>query len=204
MPYQYQGARGGKIAHFRQARRLLLATSQAAGPIWEFRWGNTDGHLCLINKVTLKAVQIAASTAEELRFNLKIARAFTATDDTDTASILRSGDMQKLNGDFGDSLLTAFRESNAATAAAGGTKTLDTDSIAQGSFVSIASASTTESGGGYTMVFNFNPLAASENQLKLEQDEGWVISQEVTKGASQGVVLIMEASWSEVTAFTNL
>lgn len=188
----------GKATHFRQARRLLLATSQAAGALWEFRWGNTSGALCLVNKVTLKAVQIANATAEELRFNLKIARAFTATDDTNTATILRSGDMQKLNGDYADSLLTEFRESNAATAAAGGTKTLDTDSIAQGSFVSIATASSTESGGGYTMVFNFNPLAADEQVLRLEQDEGWAISVEVTKGATQGVVLVMETSWTEV------
>ena len=181
-----------------------MASAQAAGALWEFRWGNTAGALCLVNKVSLKAVQIANATAEQLRFNLKVARTFIATDDTNTASILRANDMQKLNGDSIDSLLTEFRETNSATAAAGGTKTLDTDSIAQGSFVSIATASTTESGGGYTMVFNFNPLAAGEDMLRLEQDEGWVISLEVTKGATQGVVLIMETSWSEVSPFANL
>jgi hypothetical protein len=177
-----------------------LATSQAAGSLWEFRWGNTGGAVCLVNRVTLKAVQIATASAEELRFNLKVGRAFTATNDTNTASILRTGDMQKLNGDYADSLLTAFRESNSATAAAGGTVTLDTDSIAQGSFVSIASPSTTESGGGYTMVFNFNPLASEEQVLRLEQNEGWALSLEVTKGATQGVVLILETSWAEVAA----
>lgn len=176
-----------------------MATSQEAGALWEFRWGNSTGAICLVNKVSLKAVQIAAATAEELRFNLKVARAFTATDDTNTASILRAGDMQKLNGDRADSLLTAFRESNAATAASGGTKTLDTDSIAQGSFVTIAAASTTESGGGYTMVFNYNPLASGEELLRLEQNEGWVVSLEATKGATQGVVLILETSWTELT-----
>ena len=197
----YPNPYGRKITHYRQARRLAMASAQAAGALWEFRWGNTvAGNFCLVNKVSLKAVQIANATAEELRFNLKIARTFTATDDTNTASILRSGDMQKLNGDYEDSLLTAFRESNSATAASGGTKTLDTDSIAQGSFVSIATASTTESGGGYTMVFNFNPLAGDEQVLRLEQDEGWVISLEAQKGATTGVVLIMETSWSEVLA----
>lgn len=189
-----------KLTHFRQARRLDLATSQAAGALWEFRWGNSAGAICLVNRVTLKAVQYGNATAEELRFNLKVARTFTATDDTNTASILRSADMQKLNGDFADSVLTAFRESSAATAAAGGTKTLDTDSVAQGSFVSIATASTTESGGGYSMVFNFNPLASEEQVLRLEQNEGWVISLEVTKGATQGVALILETSWAEVEA----
>ncbi len=193
-PYNY----GRKTTHFRQARRLVLNTSQAAGPLWEFRWGNTAGAICLVNRVTLKAVQNANATAEELIFNLKVARTFTAADTTNTASILRSGDMQKLNGDYADSLLSDFRETSSATAAAGGTKTLDTDSIAQGSFVSIATASTTESGGGYSMVFNFNPLATEEQVLRLEANEGWVISLEATKGATQGVVLVLETSWAEV------
>lgn len=202
---KYQNTPGGKKAtHFRQARRLVLGSAQGAGPLWEFRWGNSAGHLCLVNKVSLKAVQIANATAEELRFNLKVARSFTATDDTNTASILRAGDMQKLNGDFSDSLLTAFRESSSATAPTGGTYTLDTDSIAQGSFVSIATASTTESGGGYTMVFNFNPLAAGEDMLRLEQNEGWIISLEAAKGATQGVVLILETSWSELYKFPTV
>jgi hypothetical protein len=176
----------------------LLNTSQAAGSLWEFRWGASTGALCLVNRVSLKGLQNANATAEELRFNLKVARSFTAVNSTNTASILRSGDMQKLNGDFADSLLTAFVETNSATAAAGGTMTLDTDSIAQGSFVSIATASTTESGGGYSMVFNYNPIASEEQALRLEQNEGWVISLEATKGATQGVVLILETSWTEI------
>ncbi len=193
-PYNY----GRKTTHFRQARRLLLATSQAAGALWEFRWGNTAGAICLVNRVTLKALQNANATAEELIFNLKVARTFTAADTTNTASILRANDMQKMNGDYGNSILSDFRETNSATAAAGGTKTLDTDSIAQGSFVSIATASTTESGGGYSMVFNFNPLATEEQVLRLEGNEGWVISLEATKGATQGVVLVLETSWAEI------
>lgn len=196
--------RYGRVgSHFTQARRFLMNTSQAAGALWEFRWGNASA-ICLVNRVTLKALQIANATAEELRFNLKIARTFTATDDTNTASILRSGDMQKLNGRKADSLLSAFRESGSATAAAGGTKTLDTDSIAQGSFVSIATASTTLSGGGYEVVFDFAPGAYSEEPLRLETNEGWVISLEATKGATQGVVLVMETCWSEVQPYTDV
>jgi hypothetical protein len=174
-----------------------MATSQAAGPLWEFQWGSSTS-VCLVNRVLLKAVQTGTATAEELRFNLKIARAFTAVDSTNTASIKRAGDMQKMNGDFADSLLTDFRESNSATAAAGGTKTEDTDPIAIGSFVSIANASTSDSGGGYTMVFNFNPSATHDMPLRIEQNEGWIINLEATKGATQGVVLFLETAWSEV------
>lgn len=189
---------GRSVARFRQARRLVLAASQGAGALWEFRWGNTTGAICLVERVTLKAAQIAAATAEELRFNLAIARTFTASDDTNSASILRANDMQKTNGDHSNSLLTAFRESNAATAPTGGTKTLDTDGIAQGSFVSILTAATAESGGGYTTVFDFAPNLAGEEVLRLEVNEGWVISLEATKAATAGVALYMETAWNEI------
>lgn len=192
---------GKKAAHFRQARRLALAASQAAGALWEFRWDPaTTGAVCLVNRVTLKAIQIAAATPEELRFNLKVGRTFTASDDTNTASILRSAsDMQKLNGDYADTLLAGFRESNSATAATGGTKTLDTDSIAQGSLLSLAAVQTTPSLTALT-VFDYAPLANGEQPLRLESDEGWVISLEVAKGATTGIVLLMETEWTEVLA----
>jgi hypothetical protein len=188
---------GRSAAHFRQARRFAMASAQAAGALWEFRWSSTSA-LCFVHRVTLNAIQIANATAEELRFNLKVARTFTASDDTNTASILRATDLQKMNGDSDDSLLAAFRESNSATAATGGTKTLDTDSIAQGSFATIATLSTTAR-DPQQLVFDFKPLESGEHPLRLEANEGWVISLEVTKGATTGVVLNMETAWTEVT-----
>lgn len=196
---------GKRASHFRQSRRLVLAVSQAAGALWEFRWADTTqpGSICLVNRITLRAYQNAAATAEDLQFSLKVARTFTATDDTNTASIKRTGDNQKLNGDHSDTLLTEFRESNSATAAAGGTKTLDTDSLVNGIFVSIAAASTSESGGGLTTVFDFNPSLAEEQDLRLEANEGWVISLDQAKGATAGVVLLMDTSWSEIVPMTD-
>lgn len=187
---------GYKVNHFRQARRLALATSQAAGPLWEFRWGSSLGHLCFVNRVTLKAVQIANATAEELRFNLKFARTFTVADTTNVTSILRANDLQKLNGDYSDSVLSNFVESNAATAASGGTLTQDTDPLASGNYVTIATASTTFDGAS-DILFDFCPLQEGSQALRFEQNEGWAINIEATKGATQGFVLIMETSWSE-------
>lgn len=185
---------GYKIYRFRQARRLLLATSQAAGALWGFRWGTTAGHQCYINRVTLKGTQIAAASAEELRFNLKVARGFTAADSANVASILRSGDNQKLNGDYGDSVLTAFVESNAAGAASGGTYTQDTDPITLGSYVTTAAAGVQ---GGHSVIFDYDPIPEDLPALRFEQNEGFVINLEVTKGATQGFVLDLEVEWAE-------
>lgn len=188
---------GYRVNHFRQARRLALASAQAAGALWEFQWAPTNGAQCFVNRVTLKVAQIANATAEELRFNMKVARAFTTPDVTNTASILRvTGDMQALNTANTASVLTAFRESNSATAPAGGTMTLDTDSIAQGSYVSIATASTTVD-GGTEVVFDFNPLFEGQKGLILHANEGWIINLEAQKGATTGVIALLETSWSE-------
>lgn len=81
---------GYKVDHFRQARRLALAAFQAAGNLWEFRWGTTAGHICVIERVTLKGAQIANATAEELRFSLYPARSFTVVSSANVASILRA------------------------------------------------------------------------------------------------------------------
>lgn len=190
---------GRKPSRFSQARRLLLATSQAAGPLWEFRWGDTTtaGSFAVIERVTLKAAQIGAATAEELRFNLKIARTFTAADNTNVASILRNtGSMQQLSSHAPTSLLTDFVESNAATAASGGVMTQDTDAIAIGSMVCLAAASTSLGGPGFP-VFDFSPEGYNQFPLIIKKNEGWVINLEVTKGASQGIILDLETQWLE-------
>lgn len=187
---------GFKVNHFRQARRLTLATSQVAGPLWEFQWKTTAGHICLIKRILLNGVQTGNATAEELQFNLKIARSFTAVDNTNVTSILRSGDMQQLSTKYGASVLNAFVESSAASAASGGTMTLDTDAICNGSYVTIATATTTFDGADDSII-EFSPFTEAQHFLRLDTNEGFVISLGATKGATQGFILNMEVAWAE-------
>lgn len=187
---------GYKVNHFRQARRLLLATSQGAGALWEFRWGSTLGHQCVINRIVLTGIQNAAATAEELRFSVYVARAFTVIDATNTASILRSGDNQKINGDSADSVLSGFVESNSATAPAGGTKTLDSDPISTGAYYTLAAATTTIDGSD-DIIIDLNFASEDSESLRLEKDEGLVITLDAAKSASQGFALNLELSWTE-------
>lgn len=190
---------GRKPSRFSQARRLLLNTSQAAGPLWEFRWGDTtvSGSLAIIERVTLKGVQIANATAEELRFNLKIARSFTAADNTNVNSIVRAAALQQLSSHAPATLLTDFVETSAATAASGGSYTQDTDAIAIGSFVSLATASTSIGGPGFP-ILDFSPEGYNQFPLLLKKNEGWIVNLEATKGATQGVVIDLETQWTEL------
>lgn len=196
---------GRTVTHFRQARRFVLNSAQAAGPLWEFRWGDTTapGSVAVVNRVTLKAIQTANATAEELRFNLRIARGFTVADTTNVASIKRTGNMQKLHANQRDSLLTDFLEANSATAPTGGTYTQDTDPIVSGSFVTIAAVSTT-SPSWVTNIFDFSGLADGELPLVSRVNEGWVINLEAAKGATTGVSMFVEVSWSEIQPMTDV
>lgn len=187
---------GYKVAHYRQARRLVLAASQAAGPLWEFQWAPTLGQKCLINRIRLKGLQTGNAAAEELRFNLKIARSFTAVDPTNTTSILRAADNQQLNTSSPASVLTAFVESNSATAPTGGTYTQDNDSLVEGAYVTIAAASTSVDGGNDEL-FDFCPLQEGFQLLEFRANEGWIINLEAAKSATQGFSLYLEVVWSE-------
>lgn len=190
---------GYKVAHFRQARRLPLAGLQAAGPLWEFRWGSALG-LCYITRITLKGVQIASATAgQELRFNVTLARNFTAADTTNTASILRAGNMQKLNTAFAASLLSDFRETNSATAPTGGTYTQDTDPVAIGSYVTLTTASTTNDGSAEAMI-DYTPYWEGDQLIRLNKNEGFLVNLEAAvAGAASGFILYLEVCWAEAT-----
>lgn len=187
---------GYKVNHFRQSRRLLLATSQAAGPLWEFRWGTALGHICMINRICINGVQTGNATAEELPFNVKIARGFTVIDSANVTSILRSGNMQKFATRSPASVLSAFVESNAATAASGGTYTQDTDAITNGSYVTIATATTTLDGADDTII-DFNPISEGKHLLRLDVNEGFIVNLGATKSATQGFIVNLEVAWSE-------
>lgn len=190
---------GYKVSHFRQARRLALASGQAAGILWEFLWKpTTAGQICFINRIELCGNQIANATAEELRFNLKVTRGQSTANTTNTASILRSGDMQKLNGAMADSLLFSFRETSSATAATGGNGTPDTDALAIGSYVTLATASTSNDGSA-DVVFDFQPINDFGYPLRLESGEAFTINLEASKGATTGYVSYLEVQWTECT-----
>jgi hypothetical protein len=187
---------GYKVNHFRQARRLALASAQAAGTLWGFRWGTTLGHLCFINRILVTGVQTGDATAEELRFSLSVARTYTAADSANVVSILRSADNQKLNGDYSDSVLSSFVESNSATAASGGTYTKDSDAICVGQYVTLATKSSTVDGAD-DVIIDFNPVLEDYQLLRLEKDEGFVLTLDAAKGASTGFTLSLEVAWAE-------
>jgi hypothetical protein len=123
----------GALGHYRVARRLVPAGTTTAGNLWTLRNPTASGILVVVKRVLLKVVQNAAPTAAvEDIFTLKVARAYTVADTTNSAAISPASAMQKMRTSMGNAA-AQVRESNAAGGASGGTKTVDTDAIATGS-----------------------------------------------------------------------
>lgn len=191
---------GYKVAHFRQGRRLVLGSGQAAGPLWEFRWGSALA-ICFVTRVTLKGIQNGtAATPGELRYNLTRALTFTAADPTNTASILRSGNMQKLNTAFASSLLSEFRESNSATAPTAGTYTQDTDPIALGSYSTVATPTVD---GSSDTIFDFQYISDGDQPLRLNKNEGFIVNLEAALAGQSNFIQYLEVCWVEATKPTT-
>lgn len=195
---------GYKVAHFRQARKYTFPGSIAGNtPIWEFRWGATTG-ICYVTRIIVKAVQTNAtpSASFEFPFNIQVARSFTAADPTNTTSILRSGNNQKLNTAFLASKLSEFREKDSsANAATGGTLTQDSDPIAIGSYFTVVPAAGTPTfDGGPDSVCDFTYSWDGDQCLRLNANEGFVVN--YTGGAgpvTPGLNVYLEVCWVEAT-----
>lgn len=191
----------GALGHYRIARRLVPAATTTAGNLWTLRNPTASGILVVVKRIQLRAVQNAAPTAAvEDIFTLKVARAYTVADTTNSASIAPSANMQEMR----TSMATAtaqVRESSAAGGASGGTKTTDTDAISTGSLW-VAAALASGQGNGPTTILDYYPqVADGEHPIVLAADEGLLLANTNSFGTASGIALHVEIYWAEVTLY---
>jgi hypothetical protein len=116
--------------------KALLSGTMAAGlaagsTVYSWRWGTAGGQLGVVLRSVLDGLAGSATafTAGFFSYRVFQARTFTASDTGGTAGTL-TGSNSKLRTSMGTTLLTDVRI--ASTAALGaGTRTLDTDAVAQ-------------------------------------------------------------------------
>lgn len=186
--------------HYRVARRFTPAGTTLAGNLWTFRNPSASGLVMVIGRVSLRAVQIAAPTAAiEDRFNLKVARSYTVADATGSASIAPTAAMQEMRTSMA-SAVAQIREANVAAGASGGTKTLDTDAIATGSFW-VAAAVPGAMQAPVPILDYYPSVADGQHPLLLAPDEGFIIANENNFGATSGIILHLEINWAETTVY---
>lgn len=159
---------------------VIAAGTTTAGHQFSFRWSSTTGAHAYIRRIAVSSVVTTAfTTAQEVGFDLIMARAYTASHTGGTAidagsTITGSG---KLLTAQGASLVAANAARVATTGElTAGTHTLDANAIGFVSYWATGIGTTL----AQTDLFN---AVNDESPLVLAQDEGFVIRNTVLMGA---------------------
>lgn len=192
MPLDY-GSLG--IYRFSHLSGTMAAGLAAAANIWSFRWGDAT-RLCVFQKLVMDGL-VGSATAFTAGFGSVrafFARSFTASDSAGSALTL-TGNNGKLRTSMGTTLVTDLRAS-ATAAVTAGTRTLDTQPVAQHS-ISFGTAA------NVTYVLPATPLFNEDINgsmpLVFAQNEGLVVQATVpATGTWQFGLTSMHA---EVTAY---
>lgn len=188
----------GALGHYRTSVRIVSAAAQVANSrIFQIR--NTHAtNLIIPTRLTLRALQIAAGTAQENSLDCYKLTAFTVVDTTNTvtpvSSVKRGATMAAYPGG------AAVRHVTLAGAAAGmtgGTLTKDTQFFATFPYNVAAAISTTFMWGPYEALADVH----GKHPFTLVQNEGIGIENRVLNVTSYGIAWYIDFSWAEVAAY---
>lgn len=188
----------GALGHYRFSRIIPLVASQGANnAIGSFRWGDST-RFCVIKKIRLACLQTTAATATIFpRFQVFVARTFTASDSAGTALTL-TGNSFKKRTNMGTTLITDIRVSAVAGGLTGGTKTLDADPIID---MSTQQTITTPNAIRYDAELD---IGAGDGNCPviLAQNEGIIVRGPTTAFGVAGTAdLVWDMSWAEVNSY---
>ena len=188
---------------FRVAQAIALVNDQAAnGTLFSLRWSHAT-KLLLLTYARLMVVQNGNHTAalNDERFQLFVARAFTASD-SGGAAVTLSGHNLKARTSMDSSVIATgdMRYSNAAAGLTAGTRTLDSNPIIelQAQFVATQPTSPVP-----PFVKEYAPLVArGDHPVLLAQNEGLVVRGPTTVfGAAGPAVLTVDLAWAELDTY---
>lgn len=188
----------GALGHYRYAMRIASTAAQAANSrILELR--NTHAtNLIIPTRLTLRALQTAAGTAQENSLDCYKLTNFTAVDTTNTvtptASVKRGATMAAFPGGAAPRHLTL---TGAAAGMIGGTLTKDGNLFATLPY-NVATAIVT--------TFMWGPLDCLDDvngthPFVFVQNEGFDVENRVLNVTSYGITWYLDLSWAEVVAY---
>lgn len=184
----------GSLGHYRATINVLSVAAQVAGArILVLR--NNAANLIIPTRLTMRAVQVAAGTAQENAIDVFKLTSFTTLDTTNTVTptveVKRVATMAAAPGG------AQVRVSNAAGGMTGGTSTTSTAAIGSLPY-NVAAAIGTTSYWGPTEVFDD---VNGTHPLVLAQNEGFVISNRTLNVTSYGIRWYFDLAWVETTAY---
>lgn len=192
----------GALGSYRVAQTVGLVVTQAAnGTLFSFRWADAT-RFCVIHYLRLQEIQTSATATaalNDLRYQVFIARGFTASDSAGTAITLTGNSMKKRTS-MGTSLVTDIRFSTVAAGLTAGTRTLDSNPILELQTNVLAVFPT----AGFSQPFSkeLDLTNGQDSPIVLAQNEGLIVRGPTTVfGAAGTGNLLVDMSWSEVTSF---
>lgn len=172
-----------------------ITTLAANGAIFSFRYAPGLGQLCVIKRVSISFICSTGFTAgQSMGFGMFVARSFIASDSVGTAISLVGNNNKNITKQVTSGVVDARISTTAVLTA--GTRTLDTQPIALTQFY----APTTTAG---TLLPNTNLVSYNTNDypLVLQNNEGFVITNQILMGAGGVGNAVVNVEWFETSSF---
>ena len=189
----------GALGHYRLNLRINSTTAQAANSrILEIR--NADASNLLVpTRLTLRALQTVAGTAQENSLDVYKVTGFTAVDTTNTvtptSSVKRTAGMAAFPGT--NISIRHLTLAGAAAGMTGGTLTKDAQAFASLPYNVAAAISTTYLWGPLDVMDDVN----GTHPFVFAQNEGLIVENRVLNVTSYGITWYLDFSWAVVPAF---
>jgi hypothetical protein len=187
----------GALGHYRTTVRINSTAAQAANSrIFEIR--NTHAsNLIIPTRMSIRALQTAAGTAQENSLDLFKVTGFTAVDTTNTvtpvSSVKRGATMAAYPGGAAVRHLTL---AGAAAGMTGGTLTKDTQAFATLPYNVAAAISTTS-----IWMLDCLDDVNGTHPFVFVQNEGLIVENRVLNVTSYGITWYIDFSWCEAAAY---
>jgi hypothetical protein len=187
----------GALGHYRTTVRIASTAAQAANSrILELR--NTSAtNLIVLTRLSLRALQTAAGTAQENSLDCFRVTGFTAVDTTNTVTPVSSVKRTSMAAYPGGAAIRHLTLSGAAAGMTGGTLTKDTQAFATLPYNVAAAIATTTIWGPLDCLDDVN----GTHPFVFAQNEGFIVENRVLNVTSYGITWYLDVSWAEVTAY---
>ena len=185
----------GTLGHYRTSVRIASTAAQAANSrIFEIR--NTHAtNLIIPTRLSLRALQTAAGTAQENSLDVYRVTGFSAVDTTNIVTPVSSVKRTSMAAYPGGAAIRHLTLAGAAAGMTGGTLTKDTQFFATLNYNVAAAIQTTSQWGPYDCLDDVN----GTHPFTLIQNEGIMIENRVLNVTSYGITWYIDFSWAEVT-----
>lgn len=177
-------------------RSGAMTVVAANAPVFSFRFAPGTGQLCVVKRVTVSWVTTTGFTAgQAMGFGIFYARNFLTSDSGGTAIAPINNNNQQFRTKLDTAQVTDLRIPTTGALTAG-TRTLDAQPLGAVRFFA-----PTTTAGTQLLTTNLLLYSATEHPMVLQNNEGFVINNQILMGAAGVGTLAVNVEWFETDAY---